>query len=135
MAGRQVVPGAWVARIAAPVTTPLDGWGYSAQWWHRGPDDGEDYSAMGIYGQYTYVHPGRRVVIVKLSDHGAEQDERGTTTCSGRSPGAARRASRLGDAQPGSPSYRWAITSCLRNSKPRCGQVPTYSARACCPAG
>ena len=66
------------ARIAAPVTTPLDGWGYSAQWWHRGPDDGEDYSAMGIYGQYTYVHPGRRVVIVKLSDHGAEQDERGT---------------------------------------------------------
>ena len=33
---------------------------------------------MGIYGQYTYVHPGRRVVIVKLSDHGAEQDERGT---------------------------------------------------------
>lgn len=78
VAGRQVVPGAWVARIAAPVTTPLDGWGYSAQWWHRGPDDGEDYSAMGIYGQYTYVHPGRRVVIVKLSDHGAEQDERGT---------------------------------------------------------
>ena len=77
VAGRQVVPGAW-ARIAAPVTTPLDGWGYSAQWWHRGPDDGEDYSAMGIYGQYTYVHPGRRVVIVKLSDHGAEQDERGT---------------------------------------------------------
>lgn len=78
VAGRQVVPRAWVRRIASPVTGFSDDWGFSAQWWHRSRDDGEDYSSMGLYGQYIYVHPSRRVVIVKLSDHGAEDDEHST---------------------------------------------------------
>lgn len=78
VAGEQVVPRAWVERIATPVTGFSDDWGFSAQWWHRSANDGEDYSSMGLYGQYIYVHPSQRVVIVKLSDHGAEDDEYST---------------------------------------------------------
>lgn len=78
VAGRQVVPSTWVQRIAKPVTGFSDDWGFSAQWWHRSAEDGEDFSSMGLYGQYIYVHPSQRVVIVKLSDHGAEDDEYST---------------------------------------------------------
>ena len=49
----------------------------SAQWWHpSGATD--DFSAIGVYGQYIYVNPANRTVIVKLSDHGTEQDEQET---------------------------------------------------------
>lgn len=34
-----------------------------------------DASAIGIFWQYIYIHPRKDVVIVKLSDHGIEQDE------------------------------------------------------------
>ena len=34
-----------------------------------------DISAIGVYGQYIYVNHETGTVIVKLSDHGAEQDE------------------------------------------------------------
>ncbi|WP_018656392.1 serine hydrolase domain-containing protein [Actinomadura flavalba] len=75
-AGHQVVPAPWITRIATPSRHRLGGWGYSAQWWH--PGGGRDYSALGIHGQYTYVDPATRTVIVKLSDHGTAQDERDT---------------------------------------------------------
>jgi CubicO group peptidase (beta-lactamase class C family) len=72
--GQQVVPEAWIDRIATPSELPIDGWGYSAQWWHAPTSDG-DFTAIGVYGQYIYVDPDARTVIVKLSDHGTEQDE------------------------------------------------------------
>lgn len=72
--GRQVVPQAWIDRISTPSGLDLDGWGYSAQWWHprRG---GSDFTAIGVYGQYIYVDPETHTVIVKISDYGIEQDE------------------------------------------------------------
>ncbi|ALJ20471.1 serine hydrolase domain-containing protein [Microbacterium sp. No. 7] len=70
----QVVPEAWIARISTPGELPVDGWGYSAQWWHAPSSDG-DVTALGVYGQYVFVAPDARTVIVKLSDHGTEQDE------------------------------------------------------------
>ena len=75
---QQVLPAEWVDRIATPAPLPVDGWGYSAQWWHPPGGDGEDFSALGIHGQYTYVNPATRTVIVKLSDHGTEEDEQET---------------------------------------------------------
>ncbi len=72
-AGRQVVPEEWITRIATPAEHKVDDWGYSAQWWHPAP--GPDFSAIGIHGQYIYVNPETRTVIVKLSDYGTEQDE------------------------------------------------------------
>ncbi len=73
---RQVVPEEWITRIATPTEHPVDEWGYSAQWWH--PAAGPDFSAIGIYGQYVYVNPATRTVIVKFSDYGTEQDELAT---------------------------------------------------------
>lgn len=75
---RQVLPREWVTRISTPAPLPIDEWGYSAQWWHPSGGDGQDLSALGIYGQYTYVSPATGTVIVKLSDHGTEQDEQET---------------------------------------------------------
>jgi CubicO group peptidase (beta-lactamase class C family) len=72
--GRQVVPAEWIQRISTPSPFDLAGWGYSAQWWHAPSSDG-DFTAIGVYGQYIYVDPDARTVIVKLSDHGTEQDE------------------------------------------------------------
>ncbi|WP_116364536.1 serine hydrolase domain-containing protein [Parahaliea mediterranea] len=40
--------------------------GYQYQWWTPRDWDG-DYLARGIWGQNIYVHPGNRVVIVKLA--------------------------------------------------------------------
>ena len=74
----QVVPTDWIARIETPAPLPVDGWGYSAQWWHPPGGDGQDLSMLGIYGQYTYVNPETGTVIVKLSDYGTDQDEQET---------------------------------------------------------
>ncbi|AKU19090.1 beta-lactamase [Luteipulveratus mongoliensis] len=76
--GRQIVPRAWIERIATPAPHKVDGWGYSAQWWHPPGGNGKDFSALGVYGQYVYVDPVSRTVVVKLSDHGDEQDEQET---------------------------------------------------------
>ncbi|QIS23865.1 serine hydrolase [Nocardia terpenica] len=74
---RQVVPARWITRIATPARQAVDGWGYSAQWWHPSAD-GRDFSALGVYGQYIYVDPDTETVIVKLSDYGDQQDEQET---------------------------------------------------------
>ncbi|MGI6877537.1 serine hydrolase domain-containing protein [Microbacterium sp. gxy059] len=71
----QIVPEAWIERISTPTGLEMEGgWGYSAQWW-RAPGAGEDFLALGVYGQYIWVDPATDTVIVKLSDHGTEQDE------------------------------------------------------------
>ncbi|WP_406321218.1 serine hydrolase domain-containing protein [Streptomyces sp. NBC_00519] len=74
---RQIVPQAWIDRLSTPAVTMSNGWSYSAQWWHPSGAKG-DFSAVGVYGQYIYVNPAERTVIVKLSYHGTEQDEQET---------------------------------------------------------
>ncbi|MCP2315315.1 CubicO group peptidase, beta-lactamase class C family [Nocardia amikacinitolerans] len=70
----QVIPPAWIERLSKPSPLPVIDWGYGAQWWH--PTGAEpDLMAIGVYGQYIYVDPPSRTVIVKLSDHGTAQDE------------------------------------------------------------
>jgi len=73
--GRPVVPAEWVAasvRADAPHLLPGDnpssGWvlGYGYQWWLPESDEGE-FSAIGVYNQFVYVNPARRVVIAKTS--------------------------------------------------------------------
>ncbi len=71
---RQVVPTAWIERLSTPAEDVSD-WKYSAQWWHPTGGRSADITALGVYGQYVYVNPTTRTVIVKLSDHGTEQDE------------------------------------------------------------
>lgn len=70
---------AWLDRILTPQPKPLGGWPYSTQFWHVPGDKhgkrANDVSAIGVFGQYIYVNPRTQTVIVKLSDHGIEQDE------------------------------------------------------------
>lgn len=72
-----VIPPRWIERIETPARHEVDGWPYSAQWWHV-PEGDDDISAIGVYGQYVYVNRDTGTVVVKLSDHGAEEDEADT---------------------------------------------------------
>ncbi|MBP0600096.1 serine hydrolase [Herbaspirillum sp. LeCh32-8] len=73
--GRQIVAPAWTGEPRQPVNegNVLD---YRDGWWiPPGNAADRDFSAIGVFGQYIYVNPATRTVIVKLSDHGVEQDE------------------------------------------------------------
>lgn len=68
--GVEVVPEDWVrqsvAPSAPPVSNPNDVFGYGYQWWVPVDADGEFY-AVGIYGQYIYVNPKARIVVVQTA--------------------------------------------------------------------
>ncbi|HLV15582.1 MAG TPA: serine hydrolase [Xanthomarina sp.] len=68
--GKQIVPKKWVEASTipdAPHVQPSEGkFGYGYQWWIPQSDAGE-YMAMGVYGQYIYINPTTKTVIVKLS--------------------------------------------------------------------
>ncbi len=77
--GKQILPADWVAQSTAmipnadagtpppppEVTNPFARSGYGFQWWKL--DDTGAYTALGLQGQFIYVHPATRTVIVKLS--------------------------------------------------------------------
>jgi CubicO group peptidase (beta-lactamase class C family) len=72
--GKQIVPAAWVHDsvtpdaphlMPGPRPSALLPWGYGYQWWV--PDNTGAYSAIGIYNQFVFVHPGAEVVIAKTS--------------------------------------------------------------------
>ncbi|TXH89577.1 MAG: class C beta-lactamase-related serine hydrolase [Rhodoferax sp.] len=74
--GEPVLPEAWVRGSVKPRTPYLQPGremqegnprlGYAYQWWVPQGDEGE-FSAIGVYGQFIYVNPTRRVVIAKNS--------------------------------------------------------------------
>lgn len=68
--GRQILPKGWMqsATTMKPFghETPFDGKGYGFQIWQLDDEPGA-YSALGLAGQFIYVHPSTRTVIVKLS--------------------------------------------------------------------
>ncbi|MEM0952686.1 MAG: serine hydrolase [Pseudomonadota bacterium] len=75
--GEQLVSPGWVASSTTPDAPRLmpgknnpksKSWfGYKHQWWIPLKPDHGDYAAIGIYGQFIYVNPARRVVIAKTS--------------------------------------------------------------------
>jgi CubicO group peptidase (beta-lactamase class C family) len=73
--GQQVVPRQWIidsitpdAPHLMPGDNPLSNtkMGYGYQWWIPEHPKG-DFMALGVYDQYVYVNPGRKMVIVKNS--------------------------------------------------------------------
>jgi len=72
--GKQIIPEKWVKAATASVPgsdSPNGGYGY--QWWTF-PSTGA-YYALGLQGQYTYVDPATRTVVVKLSYMPPGRDE------------------------------------------------------------
>jgi len=55
-----------------PGKNPLSYWvlGYGYQWWIPQKPEG-DFLAVGVAGQYIYVHPAHQLVIAKTSAYGA----------------------------------------------------------------
>jgi CubicO group peptidase (beta-lactamase class C family) len=64
--GRRIVSAEWVRQSTEP-TGPEDTrrGGYGLQWWTMGGSNA--YAAIGLQGQYIYIDPSTRTVVVKLS--------------------------------------------------------------------
>lgn len=65
--GQQLVPAAWIERTVLPGIPMRDGYVHRHLWWSPSEDRG-DFFAYGHNGQYLYVNPAARLVIVKFSE-------------------------------------------------------------------
>lgn len=66
--GRRIVSAEWIAESTRS-TGPTDrrSGGYGLQWWTMA--DGVAFAAIGLQGQYIYINPVTRTVVVKLSHY------------------------------------------------------------------
>jgi CubicO group peptidase (beta-lactamase class C family) len=58
--GQATLPQGWVAEATAPQQIGGETVDYGYMWW---PLDHGAYSAIGIFGQFVYVHPESQTVI------------------------------------------------------------------------
>jgi CubicO group peptidase (beta-lactamase class C family) len=65
--GEQIVPASWASRSVVPGVRTPDGYTHQHLWWTPEGNEG-DFYAYGHNGQYVYVNPNARVVIVKFSE-------------------------------------------------------------------
>jgi CubicO group peptidase (beta-lactamase class C family) len=65
--GRQLVPAAWAERTVSPRIDARNGHMHQHLWWTPHGDQG-DFYAYGHNGQYLYVNPAARLVIVRFSE-------------------------------------------------------------------
>ncbi|MFD0587474.1 serine hydrolase domain-containing protein [Paenibacillus sp. GCM10027627] len=72
--GKQLVSEEWIEQSVTPGRPELypgnadPYFGYGYQWWiPNGADYGEEFVAIGIYGQYIYINEEEDIVIVKFS--------------------------------------------------------------------
>jgi CubicO group peptidase (beta-lactamase class C family) len=63
--GRQIVPAAWLREASAPAAAEGPQGGYGYQWWTVPGSDA--FYALGLQGQFIYVDPATRTVVIKLS--------------------------------------------------------------------
>ena len=87
--GHQIVPETWVRdslratephlQVGRPIVADHRiGLGYGYQWWLLDGERGE-FSAIGVYNQFVFIDPSRRVTLVKLSanpNYGTSSEER-----------------------------------------------------------
>ncbi|MCI4591690.1 beta-lactamase family protein [Sphingobium sp. BYY-5] len=69
---KPVLPRGWIKQATSMIRfdqpTPGGGLGYGFQFWQLDDQPGA-YTALGLAGQFIYVHPKSRTVIVKLSHY------------------------------------------------------------------
>jgi CubicO group peptidase (beta-lactamase class C family) len=64
--GRRIVSAEWIAQSTRSLgPTDRRSGGYGLQWWTMA--DGRSFAAIGLQGQYIYIDPATRTVVVKLS--------------------------------------------------------------------
>jgi CubicO group peptidase (beta-lactamase class C family) len=72
----KIIDSKWLARMSTSVTTLDRDWGYGAQVWHPYP---KTSLALGLHGQFIFINPTTRSVIVKLSDNPTDSDHESDT--------------------------------------------------------
>ncbi|MFM8632583.1 MAG: serine hydrolase domain-containing protein [Candidatus Nanopelagicus sp.] len=72
----KIIDSRWLNRMSTSVTTLDRDWGYGAQVWHPYPNTS---LALGLHGQFVFVNPKTRTVIVKLSDNPTDSDHESDT--------------------------------------------------------
>jgi CubicO group peptidase (beta-lactamase class C family) len=70
--GRQVVSKEWIKACTTIDTTEGSAWNYQHQWWIA--SDKGDFYARGMLGQYVYVNPAKKLIIVRLGQKGSGVD-------------------------------------------------------------
>jgi len=70
-AASHIVSADWLKRLSTPVVTLDHGWGYSAYMWHPYPGTN---LMLGLHGQFVFMNPATKTVIVKLSDNPTGKD-------------------------------------------------------------
>ncbi|MCX6244075.1 MAG: serine hydrolase [Bacteroidetes bacterium] len=65
--GRQVIPGSWVKESLTIRNDSKDSQGYPYAYYWRVLDDGS-FFAKGILGQFIYVYPSKKIVIVRMGE-------------------------------------------------------------------
>jgi CubicO group peptidase (beta-lactamase class C family) len=63
--GKRIVPEGWVRESTAPTGVEGARGGYGYQWWTLANSDA--YNALGLQGQYIFVDPATKTVVVKMS--------------------------------------------------------------------
>lgn len=63
--GRQIVPAEWLRAATQPAISEGTEGGYGFQWWTV--PDSDAFYALGLEGQFIYIDPASRTVVVKLS--------------------------------------------------------------------
>ncbi|MDX9873898.1 MAG: serine hydrolase [Spongiibacteraceae bacterium] len=63
--GRQIVSAAWISESTRPRHPESEMGGYAYQWWTVPNSDA--FYALGLQGQFIYIDPQSRTVVVKLS--------------------------------------------------------------------
>jgi CubicO group peptidase (beta-lactamase class C family) len=70
-AASHIVSADWLKRLSTPVVKLDNGWGYSAYMWHPYPGINMMH---GLHGQFVFMNPATKTVIVKLSDNPTGND-------------------------------------------------------------
>ncbi len=65
--GRRIVSADWIRESTRPTQSSGSEPGYGYQWWMAPGRGSQAFQAVGLQGQYIYIDPTTRTVIVKLS--------------------------------------------------------------------
>jgi CubicO group peptidase (beta-lactamase class C family) len=70
-AAHHIISPEWIKRLSTPVVKLDYGWGYSAYMWHPYPGTN---MMLGLHGQFVFMNPATKTVVVKLSDNPTGND-------------------------------------------------------------
>jgi len=65
--GEQLISSEWIAQSTRKDTSNASAWNYQYQWWLIS-ESTSDFTAMGHLGQFVYVNPDLKIIIVRLGN-------------------------------------------------------------------